>query len=401
MNKPSSMKWSAAIAAAGVSALLMYLFDPDKGRRRIALARDRALRLARTGYEMADVAVRDLTHRVAGSFAQARGALRDESPNDNVLSERVRARLGRVVSHPHAIKVTAASGCVTLTGPILKREEQPLLRDVRSVPGVHEVENRLEVHETAGNVPSLQGGSARPLPRMEFMQESWAPGPRLVAFGAGVALAAYGIGRRDLAGVLLGVTGVGLATRAATNQNVGRMLGISGGRRVVNIEKSIHIAAPREKVFDLWSNYENFPHFMSLVEEVRRIDETRSHWVVKGPAGTRVKWVSVITERIRPEVLAWRSELDSPVPHVGIVRFDEANGGTRVLVRMSYDPPGGALGHTIATLLRRDPKHDLDADLLRMKAFIETGVAPRDATQPASVARQSGEQRAVDLTAPG
>ena len=74
---------------------------------------------------------------------------------------------------------------------------------------------------------------------------------------------------------------------------------------------------------------------MSLVEEVRRIDETRSHWVVKGPAGTRVEWVSVITERIRPEVLAWRSELDSPVPHVGIVRFDEANGGTRVLVRMS------------------------------------------------------------------
>ena len=38
MNKPSSMKWGAAIAAAGVSALLMYLFDPDKGRRRTALA---------------------------------------------------------------------------------------------------------------------------------------------------------------------------------------------------------------------------------------------------------------------------------------------------------------------------------------------------------------------------
>ena len=64
------------------------------------------------------------------------------------------------------------------------------------------------------------------------------------------------------------------------------------------------------------------------------------------------QWVSVITERIRPEVLAWRSELDSPVPHVGIVRFDEASGGTRVLVRMSYDPPGGALGHTRA---RTDP----------------------------------------------
>ena len=54
--------------AAGVSALLMYLFDPDKGRRRIALARDRAIRLARTGYEMADAAMRDLAHRVTGSL---------------------------------------------------------------------------------------------------------------------------------------------------------------------------------------------------------------------------------------------------------------------------------------------------------------------------------------------
>ncbi len=407
MNNPSNIKWGNAIAAAGVSALLMYLLDPDKGRRRIALARDQAVRLTRTGCEMGDAALRDLAHRVSGFFAQARGIVRDESPNDDVLSERVRARLGRLVSHPHAVKVTAASGCVTLTGPILKREERRLLREVQSVPGVREVENRLEGHETPGNVPSLQGGSGRRLPRMEFMQESWAPGPRLVAFGAGVALAAYGIGRRDPMGVLLGVTGVGLATRAATNQNVGRVLGISDGRRGVDIEKAIHIAAPREEVFDLWSNYDNFPRFMSLVEEVRRIDETRSHWVVKGPAGTRIEWVSEIIERIRPEVLAWRSEPDSLVQHAGFVRFDGSNGGTRVTVRMSYSPPGGALGHTIATLLGRDPKHELDADLMRMKSFIETGVPPRDAAQPALVAtrsfteRQSSEQRAVDIAAPG
>jgi uncharacterized membrane protein len=89
---------------------------------------------------------------------------------------------------------------------------------------------------------------------------------------------------------------------------------------------------------------------------------------------------------VEPEHIAWRSEPGSPVQHAGSVRFDEQAGGTRVTVRLSYHPPAGALGHTVASLLGCDPKHDLDADLMRMKSFIETGVAPHDAAQRGATA---------------
>ena len=45
-------------------------------------------------------------------------------------------------------------------------------------------------------------------------------------------------------------------------------------------------------------------------------------------------------------------------------------------------PPAGAFGHAVAALFGADPKSEMDVDLLRMKAMIETGRAPHDAAQP-------------------
>ena len=61
----------------------------------------------------------------------------------------MRSRIGRVVSHPHAIRVTARAGRVTLRGPILAEEVDELLACVSAVQGVTGVENWLEVHERA------------------------------------------------------------------------------------------------------------------------------------------------------------------------------------------------------------------------------------------------------------
>jgi hypothetical protein len=59
----------------------------------------------------------------------------------------------------------------------------------------------------------------------------------------------------------------------------------------------------------------------------------------------------------------WKSIGESPVGNAGIVRF-EANpeGGTRVDIRLSYNPPAGALGHAVASFFGADPKHALDED---------------------------------------
>jgi uncharacterized membrane protein len=379
MDKTRAGSSTTVLLAAGTGALLMYLLDPQQGRRRTALARDKLVHLARMGSDVAEAGGRDLANRATGVLAELRHVVRSGSASDEVLVGRVRARLGRCVSHPHAVQVSAAAGCVTLSGPVLRSEEAGLLRSLRTVRGVRAVENRLEVHERAGNLPALQGGNGRAGPRAEFMQAHWAPGPRLLTVAAGTALAGYGFGRHDPGGTLLGIAGVALALRAAANQTLDRALGLSQDRRAVEIQKTVTIAAPREIVFEHWSNFDNFPRFMSHVEEVRRLDDTRSHWVVKGPAGTRVEWDAVITEHVRPQRLAWSSEPGAPVQHAGSVQFDEQEGGTRVTVRMRYNPPGGAAGHAVARLLGRDPKQEMDADLMRMKAFIETGIAPHDA----------------------
>jgi uncharacterized membrane protein len=369
MNKDSKMGAGPLLAAAGIGALAMYLLDPQQGRRRVALARDRMARLAHSTGDFADAGVRDLAGRSKGVAAELGSMFRRPPADDVVLVERVRTTIGRCVSHPHAIQVSASAGRVTLAGPILQSEQRRLVRGVRAVPGVRAVDNRLDVHASAGNLPALQGGIGRHGPRADAM------------------LGSYGLGRRSLAGTVLGALGIGLSARAAANQDLGRLVGIAGGRHAIDVQKTIHIAAPRERVFALWSNPENFPHFMCRVQEVCALDDTRSHWVVKGPAGTHVEWDSVVTERIEPELIAWRSEPGSSVQHAGSVRFDADPQGTRVSVRLSYNPPAGALGHGVASLLGFDPKHDLDADLMRMKSFIETGTPPHDAAQRSQAAR--------------
>jgi uncharacterized membrane protein len=115
---------------------------------------------------------------------------------------------------------------------------------------------------------------------------------------------------------------------------------------------------------------------MSYVEEVRELPDGRQHWEVEGPAGARIEWDAVITERRRPDVLAWCTEPGAAVEHEGRVLFDAIDGGTLVTVEMSYRPPGGAIGHGVAALLGRDPKQEMDRDLERMKAYIEGRRAP-------------------------
>jgi uncharacterized membrane protein len=62
-----------------------------------------------------------------------------------------------------------------------------------------------------------------------------------------------------------------------------------------------------------------------------------------------------------------------------MIHFERVNGGTRLDIKMSYNPPAGALGHVVAKLFGADPKTKLDEDLLRMKTFLETGKAAHDA----------------------
>jgi hypothetical protein len=186
-----------ALAVAAAGAGLMYLLDPDGGRRRRALVRDRLVSAAhRTGHAV-DSTSRDVGNRARGVVAELRGRLASGPVDDDVLRERVRARIGSVVGHASAIEVGVVDGAVTLRGPVLADELDRLVRRVRGVPGVREAINQLDVHDEPGNVPGLQG---RPRARRgevrELLQTRWSPGAPLMAALAGAAMALLGVRRR-------------------------------------------------------------------------------------------------------------------------------------------------------------------------------------------------------------
>lgn len=164
------------ITGAALGLLAMYVLDPEVGRRRRALARDKLIRLRTKTRRTAAVTARDVRNRATGIVAEARGFVFGQETDDRALEERVRSHLGFLVRHPSSIEVRASEGRVTLSGPVLADEVRQLVRGVRSVRGVWDVENRLEVHETPDQVPGLQGDLPRPTVQpLDIFQRRWSP----------------------------------------------------------------------------------------------------------------------------------------------------------------------------------------------------------------------------------
>ncbi|WP_041862834.1 BON domain-containing protein [Bordetella petrii] len=151
------------IATLALGATAMYYFDPQLGRRRRALLCDTFTALRNDAADCLLSEGKQAADHVRGWTAGARSGLGlDEPPaSDRQLTERVRAQLGRLVSHPGAISVTATAGDLTLSGHILAAEHDALLTAVTAMTGVQRVDDRLQVHEDAGNIPQLQGGAER------------------------------------------------------------------------------------------------------------------------------------------------------------------------------------------------------------------------------------------------
>jgi uncharacterized membrane protein len=148
---------------------------------------------------------------------------------------------------------------------------------------------------------------------------------------------------------------------------------------------------PRAEVYRFWRDFANLPRFMKHLESVQVVDETRSHWVAKGPAGRRVEWDAVVHNEVENERIAWRSLPGSDVDNAGTVWFKDAPGdrGTEVRVELQYNPPGGALGAVFAWLWGEEPGVQIQDDLHRLKALLEAGEIVTTEGQPSGRERQT------------
>jgi uncharacterized membrane protein len=157
------------------------------------------------------------------------------------------------------------------------------------------------------------------------------------------------------------------------------------------VEGSIEIEVPVEKVYDYWESFENLPHFMSNVEEVRPTGPDTTHWRVRGPFGKTVEWEARTTQKEENRAIGWNST-NGEVGTSGQVRFEPVTPNrTRVEVQMNYsDPPGGKAGE-VASRVVSNPKLMLEQDLKNLKDILEGKVTPEEVQQrPSAATAQSG-----------
>jgi uncharacterized membrane protein len=130
---------------------------------------------------------------------------------------------------------------------------------------------------------------------------------------------------------------------------------------------------------------------MEHLESVETIEDKRSRWTAKGPAGSRIHWDAEMTEDRPGECIAWRSIEGAQVENWGSVKFASAPGGrgSFVIVELHYNPPAGAVGVAFAKLFGEEPALQLVEDLRRFKQIMETGEAITTEGQPAGRSRST------------
>ncbi len=376
------MKMKTLLTTIGLGAGLMYFMDPQQGARRRAMVRDKANRFVNDLDESIEKAMEDTRNRTRGVLSEMTAKLSDQGAPDWILEERVRSNLGRIAGHARGVTVTADGGRIYLSGPILREDEDAIVKTAMRTRGVHGVENQLQVFDSPESIPSLQGQlSPQRSLRPDWEQRNWSPATRLLSGVGGSLLTLYGMTRRGVAKPVLSTAGLVLTARGVTNLDTRSLLGLSGGESGIRVNKAINIFAPIDEVYQFWRNFENFPLFMNHVKEISTQGDV-SNWKVAGPAGSTVEFQSRVTQDIPNDLIAWETLPDSQVRSIGFVRFDEnRDGSTRVTVQMAYIPPAGVAGHAVAQLFGVDPRQAMHDDLIRLKTLLEEGKTSTDDTK--------------------
>jgi uncharacterized membrane protein len=131
-------------------------------------------------------------------------------------------------------------------------------------------------------------------------------------------------------------------------------------------EKSVDVNVPVRTAYNQWTQFEEFPQFMSDVESVEQLDATHLHWRVK-IAGVEREFDAEITEQLPDQRIAWRST--SGVGHAGVVTFHKLEDAkTRVMFQLDMSPETFAekVGDKVGIVSKA-----AERDMKNFKEFIE------------------------------
>lgn len=138
------------------------------------------------------------------------------------------------------------------------------------------------------------------------------------------------------------------------------------------VTKTIIVKADAPSVYEMWADFENFPHFMEHIKSVRKLGPNASEWTMKGPLGATVKWRAQLTREEENKRLAWNTKDNSgTITTSGQVTFNSLpENQTEITVILQYSTPGGGVGEKVAELLGK-PEERLVEDLRNFKSFAE------------------------------
>ena len=247
----------------------------------------------------------------------------------------------------------------------------------------------------AKSIAGTDSGVARAVEALPHIRTNLSSNERWLSLAGGGALSVLGFDGRGPS-LLSSLVGGYLLYRAATgNCMLYQALGVSTSESTVpqtavtaghgtRVEHAVTVMRPAREVYDFWRDFENLPRFMTHLVDVETSTNGKSHWVAKGPLGTKVEWDAEVIVDIPGEAIGWKSLDGSDVNTAGSVRFRELSHdrGTEVRVNLKYDPPAGKVGIAIARLFGESPETQIRDDMRRFKELLEAGEIPSTEGQP-------------------
>lgn len=215
---------------------------------------------------------------------------------------------------------------------------------------------------------------------------------RKVSLAVGAVSLAYGVRRGGPVGWAVAAAGGVLGQRGITGHCYGNdLIGRNSakatdrglmGQRPLHFKTGVTIARPPAELYEAWRGFAKLPMFMKYIGEIRPAGPNRTHWVARGPLGTKVEWDAEVVEEVPNERIAWRSLEGSDIHQSGEIDFRPAPGGrgTEVQLDLQYEAPVGKLTQTVGRFINTLTEEAAREDLRRFKRLMESGEVATGAT---------------------
>ena len=137
---------------------------------------------------------------------------------------------------------------------------------------------------------------------------------------------------------------------------------------MAQVLETVNVDVPVGTAYNQWTQFEEFPRFLSFVDSITQVDDTHNHWVVT-IAGAKREFDTFITEQLPDDRVAWTSK-GGEVDHAGVVTFHKlSDASSRVAVQIDWEPQGLAEKAGAALHI---PNLAVKGELDNFKKFIES-----------------------------